>query len=306
MRLQKYLATVGLVLGGVFASTPVLAASLDAGSLVSMGAPPLARVPKVNVRTLVVPPPQPCVRETRPVTDDVRAADGGIDWKRLSPTPPQFSPAAPEPPDLSQRWGTTVAELFYFNAIGHTVRMLQQRTRVELKGPFLKEWLQSAKPVFTNPHWDDEGSFSINYIGHSMSGAAYGMIQRQNHGRAWNAPFGSSEYWGNIPLSMFVSFVASFQFEVGPISEASLGNVGMNPVKQGYVDLVVTPVLGMAWMIGQDAFDKYVMTKIENKITNKPWRATIRIVTDLPRTMTNLMAGRAPWYRQDRPLGSRR
>ena len=271
-----------------------------------MGAPPLAGVPKVNVRTFVLRPPQSCVRETRPVTDDVRAADGGVDWKKFSPTPPQFSPTAPAAPDFSQRWLPTVKELFYFNMIGHSVRMLQKRTRVELKGPFFKEWFRSAKPIFADPHWDDEGSFSINYIGHSMSGASYGMIQRQNHGRAWNAAFGSSEYWSNIPLSMFVSAIASLQFEIGPISEASLGNVGIEPEKQGYVDLIVTPVLGMAWMIGQDAIDQYVMKKIESKITNKGLRATIRIVADLPRTMANLMAGKAPWYRQDRPLGGRR
>jgi hypothetical protein len=300
MRLRKHIATAGLVIGGALASNPVLAASVHTGSPASIGALPFAGVPRGDLRSLVVPPPQRCVRETRPVTDDGRAGSRGVDWKRFSPAAPQFSA------DLSQRWGKTVLELFYFNAIGHTVRMFQQRTRVELKGPFLKEWLQSAKPIFADPHWDDEGSFSINYIGHAMSGASYGMIQRQNNGRAWNASFGSSEYWGNMPLSMFVSFVASLQFEIGPISEASLGNVGMNPVKQGYVDIVVTPALGMAWMIGQDAFDKYVMTKIESKITSEPWRATIRIISDLPRTMANLVAGKAPWYRQDRPLGGRR
>ena len=306
MRLRKQLATAGLVVGSVLAANPVQAASVRTGSPAAIGALPFAGVRKVDVRALVVPAPQRCVRETRPVTDDVGAAGSGVDWRRFSPAAPQFAPTAPAAADLSQRWGKTVLELFYFNAIGHTVRMFQERTRVELKGPFLKEWLQSAKPIFTDPHWDDEGSFSINYIGHSMSGASYGMIQRQNNGRAWNASFGSSEYWHNLPLSMWVSFLASLQFEIGPISEASLGNVGMNPIKQGYVDIVVTPALGMAWMIGQDAFDKYVMTKIESKIANKPWRATIRIISDLPRTMANLVAGKAPWYRQDRPLGGRR
>ena len=307
MRLRKHLATAGLVIGSALASNPVLAASVHPGSPASIGALPFAGVPKGDLRSVVVPSPQRCVRETRPVTDDVRAASSGVDWKRFSPAAPQFSPTGPAAADLSQRWGKTVLELFYFNAIGHTVRMFQQRTRVELKGPFLKEWLQSAKPIFTDPHWDDEGSFSINYIGHAMSGASYGMIQRQNNGRAWNASFGSSEYWSNMPLSLWVSFLASLQFEIGPISEASLGNVGIKPGRHSphpmsYTDIVVTPTFGTLWLIGEDLLEQFAVRPIENITSNRFARIMARSWLNPSRSFANLLRGKWLWYRDDRGL----
>ena len=295
MLVSVRLGTAGFAIASALAAHALFAVSSEAATLVGKpGRRPDAH--PVTVRAVVVRVPQACVRDRTPLQKETPAA-----------VPPIVAtpPAAPAPPDYSQRWGTTVKELFYVNLLGHSVRMLQQRTRVELGGPFLKEWFRSAKPIFTQPHWYDEGSFSINYIGHSMSGAVYGMIQRQNHGRAWNAEVGSTEYWRNVPRALAVSALASFQFEVGPMSEASLGNVGMDSRRQGYIDLVVTPALGTAWMIGQDAFDKYVMRKIESKVHNTVLRASIRTITDLPRVVANTMAGHAPWYRQDRPLGDR-
>jgi hypothetical protein len=41
--------------------------------------------------------------------------------------------------------------------------------------------------------------------------------------------------------------VYSFQFEVGPFSKASIGNVGLHQETTGWVDYVVTPTGALAW-----------------------------------------------------------
>ena len=95
----------------------------------------------------------------------------------------------------------------------------------------------------------------------------------------------------------------SAQWEIGPMSEASLENVGKPPdrYKMGWVDLVITPTLGMAWMAGEDALDRFVIEKLERKIDNAPGRVAIRILMNPTRSMANLMAGQKPWKRPGRP-----
>jgi hypothetical protein len=45
----------------------------------------------------------------------------------------------------------------------------------------------------------------------------------------------------------------SLQFEIGPLSEASIGNVGMRPQTTGWVDYVVTPLGAFGLIAAEDA-----------------------------------------------------
>jgi len=104
----------------------------------------------------------------------------------------------------------------------------------------------------------------------------------------------------DYPKIMVLSFLSGLQFEIGPLSEASIGNVGMNPKAQGYVDIVVTPVLGTAWMLGEDALDKFLVKKFEEKVHNTVARAIVRIGLNPTRSMANLSRFQKPWYRATR------
>ena len=301
MRLRQALVALTLGAGSLLAtSVPAVAAGPSGSRLVLMRGLSPDEVTPATVRAMVVRAPERCVRVTQPIVGRSPAVDGKSVLRQS-----MLAPTRSSTDDEGQRWGRTILELFYFNMVGHAVRMIQEPVRKELKGPFFNDWLRAAKPIFADPHWYDDGPFSINYIGHPMAGAAYGMIQRQNNGRAREAIVGSPEYWRNVPRAMAVSALASLQYEIGPLSEASLGNIGLEPQKQGYIDLVVTPLLGTAWMIGEDAFDRYVTRKLEQSIRNKVARAAIRIATDLPRSMANATSRKAPWHRDDRPLGDR-
>ena len=50
---------------------------------------------------------------------------------------------------------------------------------------------------------------------------------------------------------------------MGPLSEASIGNVGMNPVSRGWVDHVITPAGAFALMVGEDVLDRSFLKWVE-------------------------------------------
>ncbi len=95
----------------------------------------------------------------------------------------------------------------------------------------------------------------------------------------------------------------SLQFEIGPLSEASIGNVGMRPETTGWADHVVTPVMGFALMAAEDTLDRFVVQLVERHTRNRFFRATVRMVFNPSRVLSNLAQFRRPWDRRDRPIG---
>ena len=79
---------------------------------------------------------------------------------------------------------------------------------------------------------------------------------------------GEPGYGGMVARAMIFSAAVSAQFELGPVSEASIGNVGMrNATKMAWVDLVITPVLGTAWMVGEDVIDERILKRMDGANT---------------------------------------
>ena len=149
--------------------------------------------------------------------------------------------------------------------------------------------------------WSDGDPFHVNYIGHPIQGAIAGFIWQQNDKRYRAVRFGRSpEYWKAKLRATAFSFVYSEQFEIGPVSEASIGQIQKSYVEQGFVDHVLTPVLGLAWQVGEDSLDRYVVRWIERR-TTRPWiRAVARTGLNPTRSFANIMAAREPWHRYDR------
>ena len=93
-----------------------------------------------------------------------------------------------------------------------------------------------------------------------------------------------------------------FQFEIGPLSEASIGNVGMRPETTGWVDHVITPTGAFGLIVAEDALDRFLVKWIESRTTNRFLRGTVRLLFNPGRTLANTSSGRAPWFRDGRPL----
>jgi hypothetical protein len=205
--------------------------------------------------------------------------------------------------DTSVRWGNVVKQTLTFQGIQHSFFMTQQKSRAGLKGPWIRDWFDSASSPFVDPHWSDGGSFLINYIGHPMGGSTYAYIYRQNDPLAAGIEFGQKDYGRHLAKAMGISALSSVQWEIGPFSESSLENVGKPPdrYKMAWIDFVITPTVGVAWMAGEDALDRYVIRKLERKIDSATGRVVIRILMNPTRSMANLVAGQKPWKRPGRP-----
>lgn len=221
------------------------------------------------------------------------------------PGSPLVSPILPtSKPILVDRtfdWMPALNESMRMLLVQHGLRFaFQPFTRKRLGGPFFRDWHQSVRSIHG---WGDSDPWVINYIGHPIQGSASGFIQIQNDPRARSVEFGNTpEYWRSRLKALAWNAVYSTQFEIGPISESSLGNVGQRKGTSGYVDFVVTPAGGFALMIAEDWLDKRFIQRWEDGTTSLTKRTFLRIALNPGRSIANMMRGKGPWHREGRAL----
>jgi len=191
--------------------------------------------------------------------------------------------------------GDATGQAFGFTVFQHVFRLREEKTRQELGGAFLRDWFKSVS--HTGRNWNDGGKVFTNYVAHPQGGAVYAHIYRQNDPRRRRLEVGEPGYGGMVARAMIFSAAVSTQFEIGPVSEASIGNVGMrNATKMAWVDLVVTPVLGTAWMVGEDLVDERILKPLDG--ANTVLRNTVRFFLNPSRGGANLSRGKWPWFRE--------
>jgi hypothetical protein len=131
-----------------------------------------------------------------------------------------------------------------------------------------------------------------------MQGSLTGLIQVQNDPRGRELHFGNTKPYIVSRLKATAWAAAwSTQFEIGPLSQASIGNVGLYG-KQTWVDLIVTPTIGSAMMVSEDALDRFVVRKLERKFPKNFWvKIFARMLLNPTRTVANTIAFKDPWHR---------
>lgn len=211
-------------------------------------------------------------------------------------------PPAAKPKKERTAYGKIVLESLLFLGVEHSYRLgKEDKTREQLKGRFFHDWFASVKNL---RGWDDGGTFFSNYICHPVQGSVSAFIFAQNHPQSRRAKFGANKEYVHAKLKQLAfSTIYSTQFEIGPISECSLGNLGQKfgpePWQQrglqSYVDQVITPLVGTAWSIGEDYIDqKYIRSMLAQH------RYLGKILSGLlnpTRMMANALAFHPPWYR---------
>lgn len=223
--------------------------------------------------------------------------------------PPAASPRADGGPDApsvegeddSIHWWKAVGEASLYLGVQHTFRFTELKTRRELDGPWLNDWFDAVKSTHG---WDDGGRQFTNYVAHPMEGALYGYTLVQNDPKGKRLEFENSKrYWKSRMKAMGWAALWSTQFELGPVSQASIGNVGAGEFEAGkmaYVDLVVTPTIGTAWMVTEDAVDRYLVQWIERRTSNRIARNFARMALNPMRSCANLLRFKPFWYRDSR------
>lgn len=195
-------------------------------------------------------------------------------------------------------WKALTNQSLLFLGVKHAFRWATEPGTREMRGPFFSQFYNSINSLHG---WGDGDPFYVNYVGHPMQGAVAGYIWAQNDGAYRTVEFGKNRhYWRSRLRATAFSWAYSAQFEIGPISEASIGYIQSKPPAQGFVDHVATPTLGFAWMVAEDAIDKYLIRRFEDRFEN-PWaRLLVRGGLNPARGFANLMALRVPWYRDNR------
>jgi hypothetical protein len=195
-------------------------------------------------------------------------------------------------------WRPALGESMLYTGIMHAFRFTTEAgTRDALNGPWFNNWMSSVSEI---RGWDDHDPFITNDLAHPMEGAIFGFIQQQNDPRYRKVMWGSGrDYWISRLRAMSFSAIMSTQWKIGPASEASLGNVQLHE-PGGFTDLVITPTVGIVWMMGEDIADRYVITGLENRTSNIPLILLARCFGNPSRTFANLMAFKPPWYRETR------
>jgi hypothetical protein len=88
--------------------------------------------------------------------------------------------------------------------------------------------------------------------------------------------------------------------EIGPISEAMIGATQAYFPQQGFVDHVITPSIGLGWIIAEDVVDTYIAKPLEGRIRNPYFKLLIRGGLNPSRSLANVLGGRVPWARDTR------
>jgi hypothetical protein len=236
---------------------------------------------------------QPPQTYSRPLSNDfvepAKRTETDYGWSRISK-------------QTQVNWDGLLVQSSVFMTISNAFRVATEPgTREGLHGPFIKNY---GHAVGSLHGWADGDEFYVNYVGHPMEGAVAGYILVQNDLPQYRyAIFGKNrEYWNSRMRAMAFAYVYSVLFEIGPTSEASIGSIQRIFPQQGFVDHVITPTVGLGWMIAEDALDKYVMTRLERRLVNKPYVVMLlRGFMSPSRSFANLMKFEVPWHRDTRP-----
>ncbi|MBI2686912.1 MAG: hypothetical protein HYX27_11400 [Acidobacteria bacterium] len=208
-------------------------------------------------------------------------------------------PGRPQTGENAVDWKAVARQSAMFTGIQHAFRLgTEPGTRAGMKGPFWSGYMNSIG----NLHgWGDGDPFLVNYVGHPIQGSVSGFIYIQNDPQARLLRFGRDpRYWRSRVKAMGVSWAYSTWFEIGPFSEASVGKIQGRRPQQGFVDHVVTPIIGTGWLIAEDLLDEKVILPFERRFENKWARMMVRGWLNPSRSFTNALRFKAPWYRDSR------
>jgi hypothetical protein len=239
-----------------------------------------------------------------PLVSGAPLGPGGLGDPGASPVASSALPILPGSrdsgaPSPTVDWTGLVRASGRFLALEQAFRLMTEPgTREGLKGSFFHNYTRAVGSLHG---WADGDEFYVNYVGHPMQGCVAGFLWAGNDLRYRGAEFGRNPtYWKARLRAAGFAWVYSTQFEIGTVSEASIGAIQAVPPQEGMVDHVITPSLGMGWMIAEDALDHYVIKRVEGATTNRWIRLLARSGMNPSRTFANVLRGVAPWHRDTR------
>jgi hypothetical protein len=220
-------------------------------------------------------------------------------------------------------WKGLLLQSLSFELLQNVTRIMtadQKDRHILLNKPFWSDYWASLNQ-FNMRRWNDGDSIKVNYIGHPMQGAISGYIQVQNDPRGRALRISRDPlYWRSRFHAFLWETVYSTQWEIGPLGETAIFNQGgftypircnkhpgtpnycenpntMYTNNTGWVDFIITPVVGTLWLLGEDTIDRYISDPLVERHPNGFGYKVIRSSLNPPRSLANMLRGRYPWYR---------
>lgn len=213
-------------------------------------------------------------------------------------TPPPDPPPDPPQKPLGVDWSRLLLQSLGFLGIQHGFRLA---TEEGTRNPGRSFWNGYSESLRNLRGWSDGDPFYVDYVGHPMQGAVSGYLFVQNDRQYRTSEFGRNRrYWKSRLRAAGFALAYSEQFELGPISEATIGHVQSFHPQFGFADHVITPSIGLAWMLAEDSLDRYLIRFVERRTANPYLRLLLRSGLNPSRSMANLIALRVPWHRDTR------
>jgi Lipid A 3-O-deacylase (PagL) len=220
-------------------------------------------------------------------SDTTRARECRVHWKHLIITSSVFN--------AFQNAGNLYTGFWYRYETTH--------------GPWFQRWFNSVTE-WRWDRWSDDNPFTDDYVAHPMMGAITNYIWIQDDPKGATVEFGNTpEYWRSRLRATLFSTAYSFEWKMGPFGEAGVGHngdhffydKGVLTNETGWVELVTTPVGGLAWTMAEDALDRHVVKRFEEKPRGPAALLLISFLTP-SRATANILRFRPPWYRDGREV----
>ena len=269
------------------ASAAVPAAGQAAASAQSSS---LSALPPTMPESATTLPPRPA-RITDPAARNTRCEEGTLPGKQCRVS-----------------WSRILAESLFLLSAQHGGNIaMDHDTRLHLtSGNFWGNYVYCVEH-YRWSRWKDDDPFGVDYIGHPMMGAMTNSIYEQNDPKQRALTFENSRrYWMGRLRATAYSAVYSAQWKVGPVSEASIGNTGIGYyIRQrdgvytnetGMQDFFMTPIGGLAWNVGEDVIDRYLLSRVRRSTHNRLLLLASAFATP-GRSGANASRFRAPYYR---------
>lgn len=184
--------------------------------------------------------------------------------------------------------------------------------------PFNHYWrdYKQSLSAWVHSGWNDGDPNMYGYLGHPIQGLATSYIFLQNDPSARNLEFSKTKaYWKSRLKATVFNAVYSTQWNIGPLSEMTVEKYGTHwrspwnsngtwPCNTnhcytgvGQIDLVMTPIGGAGWLIGEDILDRYITRRVEAATPSRLLIDVTRMGLDPVSAGTNMLHGKRPWYR---------
>lgn len=184
---------------------------------------------------------------------------------------------------------------------------------------FWRDYTQSISE-WTHSGWNDGDPNWFGYVGHPIQGALTGFIQIQNDPASEKLEFSRIKaYWWSRFKAALWNAAYSMQWNLGPLGEATVEKYGTKdrppwncngsfPCSRrcltgvGQIDIVMTPLGGTGWLIGEDFLDSKIVRRVEAATQNRFLIETVRVALNPIRGGANVLHGKPLWYRASRDV----